>query len=247
MSSSIPKIIFQTWKTKDIPEKWKESQLSIKEHLPDWQIVLFSDEENREFVKQHFPDFLNIYDSFPYPIQRADMIRYMFLYVNGGLYLDLDMKLKKSIESLIGNEEFYLSPSSNVSSSYTNSIMISKPKSKFWLMVLDEIKKTQMNKNYYFTKHFIVMNTTGPMLLTRTLKKWDKSFGTLPVKKILPCNVCDPNCNENDVYIQQLEGQSWCSVDTKFYNFFICRWKLLIMLFIILLCVGFILYDIRNL
>lgn len=109
MSSSIPKIIFQTWKTKDIPEKWKESQLSIKEHLPDWQIVLFSDEENREFVKQHFPDFLNIYDSFPYPIQRADMIRYMFLYVNGGLYLDLDMKLKKSIESLIGNEEFYLS------------------------------------------------------------------------------------------------------------------------------------------
>ena len=30
MSVNIPKIIHQTWKTKDIPEEWKESPRTIK-------------------------------------------------------------------------------------------------------------------------------------------------------------------------------------------------------------------------
>jgi mannosyltransferase OCH1-like enzyme len=227
--SSIPKEIFQTWKTRDVPDKWKESQLSIIRHLPDWKYTLYTDEDNREFVKTHFPDFLSYYDNFPYNIQRADAIRYMYLYINGGVYMDLDIALQKPIHDLLGDEDFYLVPSGNISSSFTNSFMISKPRASFWLNVIEEMKKPA--SILAFTKHFIVMNTTGPIMLTRVAKEYNGKFGYLPVKQIIPCSICNFNyCDTSASYTKILIGQSWCNIDTEFFNFFMCNWKKVIMI-----------------
>jgi mannosyltransferase OCH1-like enzyme len=86
----IPKLIMQTWKTNELPDKWKPTQLSINRYMSDWKYILMTDEMNRNFIIHHFPNFLPYYDAFPYPIQRADAIRYAWLYVHGGLYLDCD-------------------------------------------------------------------------------------------------------------------------------------------------------------
>ena len=86
----------QTWKTRNIPHQWKISPSSIKKNIPKhWNYVLMTDRDNRDFVKKYFPSFLSYYESFPYNIQRADAIRYMWLYVNGGIYMDLDFYLKR--------------------------------------------------------------------------------------------------------------------------------------------------------
>lgn len=37
-----------------------------------------------------YPWFLETFDSYPYPIQRADAIRYFVLHHFGGIYIDLD-------------------------------------------------------------------------------------------------------------------------------------------------------------
>ena len=56
----IPKIIFQTWKTYDVPDNWKYGQKTVKEKNKDWKYVLLSDEDNLRIVKQHFSDFFTI-------------------------------------------------------------------------------------------------------------------------------------------------------------------------------------------
>ena len=38
---NIPKIIHQTWKDNNIPEKWKLSQTMWQKHHPDWQYILW--------------------------------------------------------------------------------------------------------------------------------------------------------------------------------------------------------------
>jgi mannosyltransferase OCH1-like enzyme len=43
------------------------------------------------FIKERYPWFLPIFDSYPYNIQRADVIRYFALAYYGGTYLDLDL------------------------------------------------------------------------------------------------------------------------------------------------------------
>ena len=215
----------QTWKNNDIPDKWKESPESIKNLMPDWKYVLMTDEDNRNFVKDHFPDFLSYYDNFPYNIQRADSIRYMWLYINGGIYLDLDIALQKNIEDLLGKQDsnFYLVKSSNIDSVYTNSMMISKPKVDFWLKVIEEMKKPP---KWYYTKHFIIMCTTGPMMLTKVANKYGNSnFETIRSKKLSNCNVCNLDvCNDNpDSYTKFLQGSSWISFDTSVLLFFYCN------------------------
>jgi mannosyltransferase OCH1-like enzyme len=194
-------------------------------------------------VKTHFPDFLYTYDAFPYNIQRADAIRYMYLYIYGGVYMDLDIVLQKSIDELVGDEDFYLVPSGNISSSFTNSFMISKPKVSFWLDVIEEMKQPISLLN--LTKHFIVMNSTGPMMLTRVAKRYNKRFGYLPSKVVTPCSICEENCDSKDAFMLPLNSGSWCGIDSKIYTFFLCNWKKLTFI-LISFFVAFILFLIGS-
>lgn len=122
----IPKIIFQTWKTYDIPDNWKNAQKSVIEKNKDWKYTLLSDEDNLEIVKKHFPHFLPYYVNFKYNIQRADAILYMVLYLYGGVYLDLDYEAIKPFGTIIleKNKEVGLIKSSNIDYT-TNSFLCS--------------------------------------------------------------------------------------------------------------------------
>jgi len=47
----VPAIIHQTWKSKDIPEKWKAAQQSCVELHPDYEYRLWTDDDGLELIK----------------------------------------------------------------------------------------------------------------------------------------------------------------------------------------------------
>jgi mannosyltransferase OCH1-like enzyme len=53
-------------------------------------IQLWTNEKSREFIAAEYPWFLETFDGYKYPIQRADSIRYFVLAHYGGTYIDLD-------------------------------------------------------------------------------------------------------------------------------------------------------------
>lgn len=231
----IPKIIMQTWKNHVVPDEWKESPESIKKCMPDWEYVLMTDEMNRNFVLTHFPDFLPYYDGFEYPIQRADAIRYMWLYIKGGVYMDLDNIVKKNLSPLFKSDcDAYFVRSGNVSIVYTNAFMASKPGCKIWLQCIEAMK--QPLSWYNIGRHLKVMNSTGPLMLSSVLSSTKEVFANLPPELFMPCSICETTCSPNsDVYVQNSFGQSWCGVDSHLYNFTLCYWrKVLLIVFIIL-------------
>ena len=73
----IPKIIHQTWKTKDIPDNWKEAVKSCKTINNDYTHILWTDENMDKFVKEYYPYLHNLYKSYKYNIQRCDVFRYL--------------------------------------------------------------------------------------------------------------------------------------------------------------------------
>ena len=91
-SPMIPRIIHQTYKTRDLPERWKDTPETWKRHHPEWTYMFWSDHDNRELIKRVDPEFLPSYDAYKYPIQRADAVRYYILKHYGGIYVDLDMQ-----------------------------------------------------------------------------------------------------------------------------------------------------------
>jgi len=114
--------------------------------------------------------------------------------------------------------------------------MASKPGCKLWLECIEAMKKPL--PFFCVGKHLVVMNSTVPIMLTYTVQRSKIVYGMLPVKLILPCSICNITCRTEGAYMRQLEGSSWVTYDTKFYNFFMCNYRqLLIAVGLILLVI----------
>ena len=249
----IPKIIIQEWMAfpdakgrcikKPIPSHWKSSPASIKKYMPDWKYVLIDNDIADHLVQEHFPDFYDTYLDLEYPIMRVDAVRYLWMYKYGGVYMDLDVELKCSLEDLFYEDaDFYVVKSGNVGSVYTNSFIASKPGCKIWLDCIEEMKKPY--SYWAYGKHLKVMDRTGPLMLTRVINnnKYKYNIGLIPQKLVMPCSMCEPKpCTKEGAYTIALEGSSWCGWDSLFYNACICNWKfvMFILLLIILVIVWY--------
>jgi len=241
---TVPRRIFQTWKTKDLPLHWQPSQDSIRRLMPDYDYHLLTDEDNRALVARYFPQYLGIYDAFPHDIQRADFIRPIVLYLFGGWYLDCDFVVRRRLDSVVRGYpdgirsldqpvknsymeySLFVVPSGNIGSYYTNSVMASQPGHPFWLEYLAEM--TQPAPVWAWGKHFEVMTTTGPMALTRALRKTRHGINLLPATLMMPCDSChvdDPSAVSPHAVLTPLRGASWNGADSRLYNLALCHWR----------------------
>lgn len=175
--NSIPKIIHQTWKDNQIPYPLDQVAKTWQEMLPDWEYHLWTDEENREFVKTNFPDFLSLYDAYPNKIQRADAIRYLLLKTYGGLYIDLDFEcldpkvttLFDGAEFVAGKEPYWHAQRFGMDYIVCNAFMASVPDNDFLNFVCDFMMHAGGRT---VANGFDILNTTGPFMLTNAYKAY---------------------------------------------------------------------------
>lgn len=234
------KYIFQTWKTKEVPDIWKTSQQSIINMNTDFEYKLYTDEDNRNFIESYFPFFLKTYDNFEYNIQRADAIRYCVLYIYGGIYVDLDYNCNKSFNEIfdILKKPIGLVRSINKPDISTNSIMISMVKNHpLWL----ECIRNMMKKTPFFIrgKHLKVMTSTGPIMLNRVRKQKQFIKDVQFLNIVQNCNVCNINkcIIDKNFILTPIEGSSWLEADSKFYIWLFCNKKIIIKITLLILLI----------
>ena len=242
----IPRVIFRTWKTKVVPDKWSSSTTSLQRYASEYTTFLYTDEENRELVKIYFPEYLGLYDSFDRTIYRVDMVRYIWLYVNGGIYMDLDLELIKPLDSLFSSDaELYLAKTP--AGGYTNAFMASAPGCQFWLKCLETIKWRWDNPCIYAVGDLKVLWTTGPGMVTAVAEEHNEQFITLPKLLAHPCSVCDKYLERDTSteysYFKELKGSSWTNPSTEVVYFCMCRWDVIlavVLLLVVVLCLIFL-------
>ena len=138
--------------------------------------------------------------------------------------MDLDIELTHSLNELFTAENnIFLVESSNVQNYYTNSMMASVPGCSLWYEAIEEMKKPL--HWWAIGKHLKVMNSTGPLMISRVARSGCSVYAVLPSKRVNPCSKCEIVCNKPDAYVKPLPGMSWVEVDTKIYTFFWCNWK----------------------
>ena len=104
-NQSIPRIIHQTWKDKKLPRKLGQFRETWLQHHPSWEYRLWTDDDNRVFLKKHYAWFLPIYDSYSEKIMQVDAVRYFLLYHFGGVYADLDLECLRPIDLLLEGKQ----------------------------------------------------------------------------------------------------------------------------------------------
>jgi mannosyltransferase OCH1-like enzyme len=165
----IPRLIHQTWSTRDVPLRWNVSHHSvIALNADQFKHHLWTDEEMHAFVQEHEPDFYkNVYITYQYEIQRADSFRYVVLYHLGGIYIDMDNACNRPFNDLLTTLEA-LDPNSSHLSALPQDIaygididlLTSTPGHPFYKRLITQL---HLFHHYYFLHFYTIVLSTGPL------------------------------------------------------------------------------------
>jgi len=104
---SIPKKIVQT--SRKLPESYIVDM--IRERSNGWDYQHFTDDDIIEFFSDYpvteFPNVIAKFFTFNYGEHRADLFRYYYLYVKGGVYIDMDAMIEDNIDKIIEDSDFF--------------------------------------------------------------------------------------------------------------------------------------------
>lgn len=212
---------------------------------PSWTYMCWGLDKCYELVKNYYPQHLEMYNKYPYQIQRCDTVRYFILHRYGGLYADMDYVCNRSWNEVIDSYDIYSlylveTPNKMGDEMHiSNSLMYSSPGHILWSKLFIELEKHKTMPVYY-GRHATIMFTTGPGILNRVYNKnkiKDK-LGYYPYKLFHPHGINSEILTLNskpEIYAMHLGKGSWESSDSKIIIFLYQEYKMLLIVAAILI------------
>lgn len=114
-TQGFPKKIWQTWKTDPLQFEERDSSTarSWVQKNPDFRYEVLTDNNDMSYVEQHFgpggvnrPDIVELYRNINATIIKADLLRYMVMYAEGGVYADIDVEALKPVSRFIPDHRY---------------------------------------------------------------------------------------------------------------------------------------------
>jgi hypothetical protein len=182
---------------------------SVKLCNPDFEYVFFDDSQLDRFLHEEFPEYRDVVAGFPFRIQRFDFFRYLAVYRFGGFYLDLDVLLANGFSELLGAgcvfpfEDLNMSPflreEYGMDWAVGNYAFAAAANHPFLKAIIDNCVRAQKDPNWAapmlrgipraLHHEFTVLNTTGPLLVSRTLAENPELADSIRI--LFPDDVCD--------------------------------------------------------
>ena len=95
----IPKTIYQTWKTQNLPYKISRIHANMLNKNPGYEHIIYTDEQMNDFISSNADkEIQTLYWKMNHIVAKADIWRYTILYLNGGIYLDIDSEIKRPLK-----------------------------------------------------------------------------------------------------------------------------------------------------
>ena len=166
--------VYWSFDGSDMNDLFKECSLKIKEFSQEHghKYKLWN-ERNCETLIKKYPQYEELYHSVRYPIMKVDIIRFLILHKEGGIYFDMD--IKPSVKEL-KDAPFIVSVYHDKGKvMYNMEVLQSKKGNEFCLDYLNYVKSQVEEKDaidiYNTWKSRYVLQTTGPKCLSRFIKK----------------------------------------------------------------------------
>lgn len=132
----IPQTIMITTPDKDTVPKYIWDQYD--KYAIEYKLNVYDDDECRHFLLQHYgPAFVKKFNELKMGAHKADLFRYAYLYVHGGVYLDVKTKLNRPLKTIFRHDinRCYLVKSINNSTIY-NGIIATPAKNPYMRQLL---------------------------------------------------------------------------------------------------------------
>jgi inositol phosphorylceramide mannosyltransferase catalytic subunit len=189
MTYRIPRRIIQTGKGVNQPLQNQAVISNLRLLHPDFEYMFFDDRQVEDFITQESPRYRAVFDSFAWPIQRYDFFRYLVVHHYGGFYFDLDVLLASGVSDLLDSGCVFpfegitlshlLRSRHNMDWEIGNYAFGAAAGHPFLAAVIENCVRAQKDPDWVkpmmrgfpplLKAEFLVLNTTGPGLISRTL------------------------------------------------------------------------------
>ena len=218
----IPKIIHQIYfnlhdkKIEEIP-LFKTSSERIQKMYPDFEYKIWNEESCSLLVKTELPEYFKFYTNLRYEIQKIDYMRFVLLYLYGGIYIDLDLIPIQKMDSVL-NQPFFTNTIRGLVPKHCefvqNDFMGSVKGFKLWDILLKGCEanynsKARMEVYDVRTARF-VLHTTGPRYLSKMIKRTMPNYK--PSEKLIYTKFRNENwkkVNRNEYLFENYVAGSW--------------------------------------
>ena len=165
---AIPKNIFQTFKTGDLPWITRFYISRMKKKNPDWKYEFYDDNRILDFFEKEFPpEYLKAYKSLTIGAAKADFFRYAILYKKGGLYLDIDSYDKTPLDHFLKEDDVAIVSHEGNPGLYCQWALISDKGHPFLERTLEKVLDNIQTHRYPHDVH----STTGPTVYTNAVNE----------------------------------------------------------------------------
>ncbi|KIY67946.1 glycosyltransferase family 32 protein [Cylindrobasidium torrendii FP15055 ss-10] len=235
----IPRILHQTWRTETLPEKWQGISDECRELMPDYEYMLWTDASSRDFIAEHYPWFLDTFNDYTYPIERADAIRYFVLHHYGGVYLDLDIGCRRPLDPLL---IYPVILPKTIPVGISNDLIFSEKGHPFMAQAIHSLTTWDHS---WILNYPTVMFSTGPMFLSAQYAIYTSSHpasASDPIR-VLARSLYGKNAKNGEApnsFFDHFYGSSWHAEDAGFIAFLL-RWgKTLMWVGLVVFIIGII-------
>ena len=174
----IPKIIWQTWMTKDLHPICQAQLENTMKLNPDWTHYLLLDDELDNFVNTEYaywPDVVECYHKLNIMVAKVDFWRYLVLYKYGGVYMDMDSAMITPLDDFISEKDNAVITFEGNLENFVQWALIFAPNHPILKntieLVIDNIKHDRFHND--------ICKTTGPEVFTRGVNMYHaKNYGT---------------------------------------------------------------------
>ncbi len=181
---AIPKIIYISWKTKDILNNQSPVILNgitnLKELNPGYTLEISDDDDIEIYLKEHLKSWDYIKIKNKKIVEKVDLWRLLKIYNEGGIYVDIDRYCNIPFDDIIKKDSKCILPTYQ-DVDFSQDIMISAKGNPIFKKVIDRNLKKRMLLNPRGVFHL------GPPLYMRAVTKavFGKSYKRKPGKEVM--------------------------------------------------------------
>jgi mannosyltransferase OCH1-like enzyme len=222
VNSQIPKVIYLSYKTKNIPNYIIPNWQKI---YPGYEIKLYDNEDCIKFLKDEYgQEYVDIFNFIKDGPIKADFWRVCILYKYGGIYSDIDIEPLVSIESIIDKDTTFMTSISNNNINLNPHFIVSVPKHKVLKKCIDKYLEMHRNKKLYSYWGWSIVNIMRDefheifkKLLTEGINIDSENYKYQMLKEIYPTtSEKDHYCKYNNIKIL---NNRYSDYDHKKHNF----------------------------
>jgi mannosyltransferase OCH1-like enzyme len=106
-AANVPPQIVQYWHAEHPPPDVQRAIVKVREHNPGMACTLFHEPAAREFVGAHFGAGVRaLFDLCFHHTMKSDLFRLCYLYVHGGIYVDVDIDCHAPFQTMLANQSY---------------------------------------------------------------------------------------------------------------------------------------------